>query len=51
MKVDYENKTVLELMSIHDEVFESQGHDATTVDYNELFCEWLYELIMEVKND
>jgi len=45
MKVDYENKTVLELMNIYNEIFESQDHDATRVDYNELFCEWLYSLI------
>jgi len=42
--IDYANKTINELMGIYNPIFEAR-EDSNKSDYNELFCEWLYELI------
>jgi len=42
--IDYENKTVNELMGMYNPIFEDREH-CCSVDYNELFCDWLYGLI------
>lgn len=43
--IDYLNKTMLELMEIYNPIYE-QTEDAGHSDYNELFCDWLYNLIV-----
>lgn len=42
--IDYMNKTINELMGIYNPIYE-QRDDAGHSDYNELFCDWLYDLI------
>jgi hypothetical protein len=43
--IDYENKTISELMAIYNPIYE-QIEEVKHSDYNELFCEWIYDLIV-----
>jgi hypothetical protein len=46
--IDYENKTISELFGLYNPIFEAR-EDSCTVDYNEVFCEWLYGVITETE--
>lgn len=47
--MDYEKKTINELMGIYNPIFEAR-EDAMTADYNELFCVWMYDLITDIED-
>jgi len=47
--IDYESKTINELMGMYNPIFEAR-EDAMTADYNELFCVWMYDLITDIED-
>ena len=47
--IDYESKTINELMGMYNPIFEAR-EDCCSVDYNELFCDWLYGLINYIED-
>jgi hypothetical protein len=48
--MNYLDKTINELMGIYNPIFEAR-EDSCKADYNELFCEWIYDVITDMADD